>query len=440
MSSIPVGEPATRPGRFANRREAGRRLAQRLTRLREQRPVVIALPRGGVPVAFEIAAALQAPLDVLAVRKLGAPNNPELGIGAVAEDGTGVIDRDTAAMLGITDTQLEEIVAREEAELRRRVRVYRGGLPPVDVKGRTVVVVDDGIATGGTDTAALRALAKQGPGRLILAVPVCAESSARQLGGEADEVVCLESPSPMHSVGYFYDDFTQVSDDEVMALLAVAGRSAAATDQEVAIPAGSAVVAGNFRLPDRASGLVLFAHGSGSSRRSPRNIDVAAGLNRRGLGTLLFDLLTEAESTNREKVFDIPLLTDRLVAATRWARSRPELSHLPIGYFGASTGAAAALCAAAELPNSIGAVVSRGGRADLADRFLDRVEAPTLLIVGSNDSEVLTLNREALERLGGPSRLALVEGAGHVFEEPGALEAVTDLAGEWFEEHLAGSR
>ena len=182
---------------------------------------------------------------------------------------------------------------------------------------------------------------------------------------------------------------------------------------------------------------MLFAHGSGSSRHSPRNQQVAAALNSEGFGTLLFDLLSERESADRANVFDIPLLARRLAAATRWVRAQPPLQGLPVGYFGASTGAAAALIAAAALPEEVDAVVSRGGRPDLAESELARVRAPTLLIVGGNDQQVLELNRQAAESLQCEHELAVVPGATHLFEEPGTLEAVSELAAGWFGTHLA---
>jgi putative phosphoribosyl transferase len=213
----------THENRFADRRDAGRRLAERLLGARAEHPVVVALPRGGVPVAREIAAALDAPLEVLAVRKLGAPHNPEYGIGAVAEDGTGVIDAEAVAVLGIGAKMVDSILARETAELRRRVVAYRGDRPPLDLRDRTVIVVDDGVATGLTDTAALRAVRRQEPRRVILAVPVCPPDSARRLREEADEVVCLQTPALLRGVGQWYRDFSQVSDDEVIETLSSFG-------------------------------------------------------------------------------------------------------------------------------------------------------------------------------------------------------------------------
>jgi predicted phosphoribosyltransferase len=207
------------PGRFSNRHDAGRQLAGCLLPLAAEQPIVIGLPRGGVPVAEEVAAALGAVLEVLAVRKIGAPGNPEYGIGAIAEDGTRVLDREAVAALDIDGDTLEGIVARESAELRRRVEVYRGGRPAISLQGRTVIVVDDGVATGVTDTAALRAARRSRPRRLVLAVPVCAPDSAARLRAEANELVCLIEPEQLHGVGQWYADFAQVSDAEVLAAL-----------------------------------------------------------------------------------------------------------------------------------------------------------------------------------------------------------------------------
>ncbi|HVY76987.1 MAG TPA: phosphoribosyltransferase family protein [Solirubrobacterales bacterium] len=205
---------------FADRHDAGRRLAERLAALAGEEPVVVGLPRGGVPVAAEVARALGAPLDFLAVRKLGAPHNPEYGIGAIAEGGTRVLDPEALHVLGIDGGALEAIVARETAELRRRVEAYRGDRPPLPLGDRLVVVVDDGVATGVTDTAALRDIRRARPRRLVLAVPVCPPDSAARLREEADEVVSLHEPRLLYGVGQWYRDFAQVSDEEVIAALA----------------------------------------------------------------------------------------------------------------------------------------------------------------------------------------------------------------------------
>lgn len=212
-------------------------------------------------------------------------------------------------------------------------------------------------------------------------------------------------------------------------------------ESEVTVEAGKVTLEGTLALPDKAAGIVLFAHGSGSSRHSPRNRYVAQVLQSKGVGTLLFDLLTSKEESidqyNAALRFDIPFLAKRLVGATEWILRRPDMKALKVGYFGASTGAAAALVAAAELPDTVAAVVSRGGRPDLAEDALGSVRAPTLLIVGGDDVPVIAMNQDALAKLRCPEKkLVIVPGATHLFEEPGTLEEVARLAAEWFAQHL----
>ncbi|QLG61862.1 dienelactone hydrolase family protein [Halorarum salinum] len=209
------------------------------------------------------------------------------------------------------------------------------------------------------------------------------------------------------------------------------------TQNPVTIPVDGVELEGELLVPDGAAGLVVFAHGSGSSRKSPRNTFVAEVLRRHGLGTLLFDLLTEEEDREYETRFDIELLTERLLAATEWLRGREGTRATNLGYFGSSTGAAAALRAAARRGDDAAAVVSRGGRVDLASAELAEVTAATLFVVGGADTQVLDLNREALDELTCTRELAVIEGAGHLFEGPGELEEVAELAADWFERHLS---
>ncbi len=212
-------------------------------------------------------------------------------------------------------------------------------------------------------------------------------------------------------------------------------------EKAVKIPAGKATINGNLTIPPKSKGIVLFAHGSGSGRFSPRNMQVAREINTAGIATLLIDLLTEEEEAKDEFTgefrFDIPLLAQRLIYATEWLTKNPNTENLAVGYFGASTGAAAALIAAAKLHEQIKAVVSRGGRPDLAGDYLPSVKAPTLLIVGGDDLEVIQLNREALEQLRSEKKLTIVPGATHLFEEPGKLEQVAKLAIDWFSKNLS---
>jgi len=213
------------------------------------------------------------------------------------------------------------------------------------------------------------------------------------------------------------------------------------TEHEVAIEMGPVILDGTLGLPKESNSIVLFAHGSGSSRHSPRNRYVAHVLQSHGIGTLLFDLLTRDEEgvddITGELRFNIPFLASRLRDATRWLLQRPDLKGVRLGYFGASTGAAAALVAAAEMPDAIDAIVSRGGRPDLAGKALNAVGCPTLLIVGGNDEPVIEMNREALAKLACEKKMVIVPGATHLFEESGALEEVARLAADWFAQHLA---
>lgn len=431
--------------RFRDRTDAGHQLGGVLAGRVDESAVVLALPRGGVPVAAEVARALGFPLDVIVVRKLGVPSHPEYAMGAIGELGVRIIDGDVIRETGVSDDELARVDAVERAELERRARRYRGDRTPLPLLGRTAVLVDDGMATGSTALAASQVARMLGARRVVLAVPVAAEQAVAELRRHVDDVVCVHTPAPFRSVGEWYSDFSQTSDDEVVRLLSEFDRPAPAPAAapglrhlEVAIRDGDVVVDGRLTLPEHAKGAVVFAHGTGSSRHSPRNRAVAEVLHRAGLATLLFDLLTPDEAIERANAFDIELLGRRLLAAIGWLASHPRTSSLDIGCFGASTGAAAALWAAAEPGRPIKAVVARGGRPDLAGGRLIAVNVPTLLIVGSLDREVLDLNRAAAARLRCPHRVSVVPGAGHLFEEPGAMDAVAELTADWFVQQLVG--
>lgn len=433
---------------FTDRQDAGRRLGAALAGRFAVAPLVLALPRGGVPVADEVAIALRAPLDVLVVRKIGAPRQPELALGALGPDGVVVWNDDVVRAVAPAAAAVDEVVARERAELARREASYREGRGPLDVAGRVVVVVDDGLATGATARAALAWLRGRGATRLVVAAPVGDPEVVAALRRVADEVVVLELPADLSAVGAAYEDFTPVDDDAVVALLAAARRREArpgpvppTTHRSVAVRTRDAVLAGDLVVPAGAAGVVVFAHGSGSGRRSPRNREVARVLEEAGFATLLLDLLTEREAVEDEHTarlrFDVGLLARRVADTVAALDDFPEVRGRPVGLFGASTGAAAALVAAAALPEEVAAVVSRGGRPDLvAPTTLARVAAPVLLVVGGDDPDVLALHREVLPHLAVEHRLVVVPGATHLFEERGALASVAAAARDWFRAHL----
>lgn len=438
---------------FRDRAEAGRRLAGELHAYAGRDDVIVlALPRGGVPVAAEVARALGAPLDVFLVRKIGLPGHEEFAMGAIASGGVAMINEHVVRTYGVSRPQVESVVARERQELERRERRYRGDNPLLPLEGKAVILVDDGLATGSSMRAAIEAVRGLRPAEIIIAVPVAPAETCAALAPEVDRVVCALTPEPFHAVGLWYQDFSQTTDDEVIQILESARSGVTANpaanpghgDEPIAgavrIEGDGVVLDGDLMIPPAARGLVIFAHGSGSSRHSRRNIAVAQALQRRGLATLLLDLLTPGEEAVDAQTahirFDIPLLASRLAAAVDWAAAQQDTSALPIGLFGASTGGGAALIAAAARPAAILAVVSRGGRPDLAGDALARVTAPTLLIVGERDDVVLQLNAQARAAMTANVELSIVPGATHLFEERGALEAVAQLAGDWFAEHL----
>ncbi|MGO8824000.1 MAG: phosphoribosyltransferase family protein [Acidimicrobiales bacterium] len=431
--------------RFRDRVDAGRHLAKVVQRadIGGSDVVVLGLPRGGVPVAFEVAQALGAPLDVIVVRKLGVPFQPELAMGAIGEGGVRVVNEEVVRSSGLGIDDIEAVERRERVELERRARQYRGDRPRLSLRDRCAVVVDDGVATGSTARAACQVARAHGAARIVLAAPVASRLAVLALRDVCDEVLCVDVPESFYAVGEWYRDFSQTTDEQVVELLQLAAdRDDAMTpdppddgvlvhDEEVGIPWGEVTLSGRLTVPARPLGTVIFAHGSGSSRHSPRNRYVASVLNRAGLATLLIDLLTVEEESDRSCVFDVRTLADRLGAATRWAEGRPDVAG-PVGFFGASTGAAAALWAAAQPDCDVRAVVSRGGRPDLAGPLLPAVTAPTLLIVGECDGTVLDLNRSAQAQLRCVNHLTIVPGATHLFEEPGTLESVARLACDWF--------
>jgi putative phosphoribosyl transferase len=410
-----------------------------------------------VPVAFEVAQALGAPMDVFVVRKLGMPGHEEFAMGAIASGGVVVLNDEVVRSGAVRRAEIDRVIESERRELERREHRYRGDRPPADIAGRTVILVDDGLATGSSMWAAVSALREEGPAHIVVAVPISSPAACDAFRGEVDEIICAMTPEPFYAVGLWYEDFSQTTDEEVHDLLARASgdahgaRAPARPETDawiVHIHTGAVTLEGTLGASADATGIVLFAHGSGSSRHSPRNRQVAEVLRQAGLATLLIDLLTADEEAidlrSRALRFDIDRLAERLVGAIDWLADDPITRALPVGLFGARTGAGAARVAAARRPDRVRAVVSRGGRPDLAGEALRMVEAPTLLLVGGRDTEVIALNEQAMARMLATTprpevRLTIIPGATHLFEEPGALEAVAREAREWFVHRLTAA-
>lgn len=447
---------------FRDRHAAGLALAQRLTSVLERTPaypsadaakpdvVVLGLARGGVAVAAPIARALAAPFDTFIGRKLGVPGLEEVAFGAIAEGSVAPVLDAVHRFIGLPRTVVRSVFARELGEVARRVTIYRDGQSLPALAGRTVILVDDGLASGATLRAAGIALRRFNPAKLIAAVPVASRDGMQRVAATFDAVIAVATPEPFGTVSEWYEQYPSVSDAAVRMMLGrapladasvdVDHRGSESTDVErlVSIPTGEAgpttVMLGDLGHPTNAKpprGLVIFAHGGGSSRGSYRNRYLAARIRLAGWATLRLDLLgaTESDADDHGDVrFDIALITRRLLTATRWCLDTHASGADRMVLFGASTGAAAAMGVAAVLDRSVAAVIARAGRIDLAREALGRVCVPTLLVVGSADHETLQRNRDCARHLGGSVTLREVPGAGHAFEESGALGEVGELA------------
>lgn len=420
---------------FVNREQAGQALANRLRSHITEDTVILGVPRGGIPVAFEVAKALNRPLDILAVKKIGVPSRPEVALGAISEDGVPYFDESLVRRLHIQEKYLLEAAQEKHQELRQQLAKFRSSRPPIDLMKKDLIVIDDGIATGATLRAAVSVLRQRGARKITLAAPVGARLAVESLLEIADEVIALVIPEDFVAVGMWYEEFPQVTETEVLEKLETLQYLDFPRQQEVILNDANEDLRGDWTLVEKEKGLIIFAHGSGSSRKSPRNQYVAQELNKIGFSTLLVDLLTMEESLNRQNVFDIDLLTQRLLSVTDDILKYYKNKTPRLAYFGASTGAAAALGAAALSRQAILAVVSRGGRPDLADKNLKEVSAPTLLIVGSEDQTVLSLNKKAQASLKS-SHLVTIPGASHLFEEPGTLEEVVEYSAQWFAQYM----
>lgn len=428
MNPVPVSLP------FADRSEAGRRLAERVRPFAVTEPLVLALPRGGVPVGVELAQRLDADFDVLMVRKIGLPGRPEAGVGAIAEDGHVFYDDVALARMRVPRQALAETVSHERDELERRRRAYRGERPMPSVAGRDCVVVDDGAATGGTARAALRMLRREGPAQLVLAVPVAAQGAVEDLRSEVDALVVLGVPDNFRAVGEWYRDFTQLSDRHVTAILSASVRSSPrpVAARGVRIRAGQVHLDGDLTVPTVLRGAVVLA--LGERRVDPQWRAIAAVLQRSGYATLALDLMGQEERGGVGD--DTEVLGERLSAAVTWLRGATDTANVPLGVLGAGQAAPAALATVADRSQDVAAVVVHGGRIDHAEPFLADVRAPALVLVEGQDSFVRELGEWARGRMGGPTDLKVMSGAEQLLQGGQEWRQVAVQSLEWFDRYL----
>ncbi len=446
---------------FTDRTDAGRRLAQALAPFEDKNPLVVALPRGGVPVGYEVARALGAPLDVLVTRRLTTPEDQETGFGAIGPGGVRYLDSARIQDLGITDRQLEALAADASAEVEARSRCFRGTSRPLSVRNRIVILVDESITDGSTARLAARILRSLGPKRLILATPVAPPGTLEALRDEVDGLVFLISPEEVGDLGQWYREHPTITDGDVEAYLhrahkdlerlAERGRRPPEVRVEhpepmaqraVKIKLGGTTLNGLLAIPEHAQGLVLFGHSSGSNRYTPRNQQLAEKLRETGLATLQVDLLTPGEAAEdvRTQRFrsDIQTLSRRVSGIVDWLAAHPAAKVLPVAFHGTGTSAALGVVAARQRPGRVQALIACSGRMDLVQATLDELDVPSLLIVGEEDTETLEINRHALQALRGPAELVLVPETGPIFEAPEVTERMADSIADWCRQHLPG--
>ncbi len=431
--------------RFRDRAQAGRELAEALAPVLKPPAVVAGIPRGGVSVALPIVERFRLPLTVVYARKLTAPIAPEFAFGAIDEDGHAIVDSRSVAMLGLSPDDVERAKERVSNEIRRRMTTY--GVPALGhhLPGAAVVLVDDGLATGLTMRAALEYARRHGAREIVVAVPCASEAAAREFERAADRFVSLVVDPDFAAVGQYYVDFSPVSDEEVIAMLARAREPAA---REPAASAGGDVrvlfktslgfaLAGRLLVPASPGPhpVVVFAHGWGSGKDSPRNRAVAEALRALGFAAFLFDFTGHGESEGTPEDSTQEQQVDDLTAALGALERLDEVDGRRLGVAGASSGAAVAILASAR-DRRIRALALRSPNLTGAEASVSRVSVPALLVVGEHDEPIRAALGPLLDRFGGPRRLEVIPGGDHLFEDPAALARATAATTAWFKDHL----
>ncbi|MDA2815072.1 phosphoribosyltransferase family protein [Nocardiopsis sp. RSe5-2] len=428
MSPVPVSLP------FTDRSAAGRGLAERVRPLVRTDPVVLALPPGGVPVGAELARALDLPLDVLVVRRLNLQGDARAPVGAVTEGGGVFFDDSELARRHVSRDVLSRAVRSERQELDRLLKAYRGGRPGAPLAGRDVVIVDEGVTTGATARAAVRAARRHHPARVCLAVPVASQAAVAALRGEADEIVVLTAPDNFQAVGEWYRDYERPTEADIAALLEdrADGRP---TGRPVRVTAGGVGLDGDFTVPETVRGAAVMALGHGRAHAQQRA--AADALHDAGYALLALDLFTPEEWESAQGAPDVgpDELGERLARAVEWLRSASG-ARGGVGIFGAGAAAPAAPVAAARMPGEVGALAVLGGRIDLAGDELPQVRVPALVMVPGGESFVWELSEWAAGRMSGPVELRAAPGAEQLLGGTAEGRLAGEAAAEWFDRHL----
>jgi len=425
---------------FHDRIEGGRALAGALSAYRGKNVLVLGIPRGGVPVAAEVARELGADLDIVVARKLGAPGQPELAIGAVTANGGRYLNEAYIRELGVSQRYLEQETARKSTEAKDREARLRGRRPAATIEGRTVIVVDDGLATGATMRAALRSVRQRAPARLVMAAPVGAPESCAAMLAEADEVVCPLQPSIFYAVGVHYEEFEPVEDEVVARILetfrTMTSPGRGDSPRSIEIDFKNSVgyrLAGTLTVPPTSEPVpvVAFAHGMGSGRTSSRNRAIAERLVRSSIAAFMLDFTGHGDSQGAIEEASIERMAQDLAAALDVLKQREEVDAARIGVSGSSSGGVVALVLAAGDPR-VKALVLRSVPAGGLESVASNVHAPTLVIAGSEDWPIVREDEALATLIPAEHDFVVVPGAGHLFEGPGQAERVAELTADWF--------
>ncbi|MBP2479525.1 putative phosphoribosyltransferase [Crossiella equi] len=423
---------------FVDRRDAGARLAERLGHLRGEDVVVLGVPHGGTPVAHEVVRRLGGAACAVPAVRMVLPRSPGTTLGAVGENGVVVLETDAVRRAHLSAGQLAAAERLARAELARLQDILRGIAPQQDLRGRTAVVVDDGIASGVTAVVACKAARARGAVRLVVATPICAPAAAARVAEVAEELVYLKAPRWFDAVGQHYRDFPPVTDDDLSGLLwrrrgPAVGAVGVGGEETRSGPLG---LPGMLQVPERPAGLVVLAHASATARLGAWPGHVTARLNRHRFATLSVDLLTGTDGSRRVGAADTQILALRLVDVLRRMRAHETTRELPVGLLGIGAGTGVVLRAAAERGTAVRALVVGGGRPDLGPSVLSRVRTPALFLVPCLDEHGLDRAVRARERIRAASRAELVPDADHDFTTAPARNWLAKLACSWFRAQL----